>query len=221
MTTQPQDTYIPALRYPWLTAAYDPILAWTTREATFKRALLAQTRIRSGQRVLDLGCGTGTLTIGLKQTAADALVVGLDGDAAVLDQARTKAQRFGVAVEFNRGLSYALPYASESFDKVVSSLFFHHLTLANKRRTFAEIERLLKPSGELHVADWGPPQNALMRVAFLGVQILDGFTTTNDNVRGLIPTLMRDSGLEDIHLTAEYATLFGTLSLYQGTKRIP
>lgn len=218
MTSQPHDAYIPALRYTWLTSLYDPIIAWTTREATFKRALLAQAGIQPGQRVLDLGCGTATLTIALKQTATDALVVGVDGDAAILDQALSKAQRSGVAIGFNRGLSYALPYASDSFDRVVSSLFFHHLALADKRRTFAEIERVLKPCGELHVADWGPPQNALMRVAFLGVQILDGFATTNDNLHGLIPALMRDSGLEDIHLTTQYATLFGTMSLYQATK---
>lgn len=218
MTTQSHDTYIPALRYTRLTSLYDPIIAWTTREATFKRALLAQAGIQPGQRVLDLGCGTATLTIALKQTATDALVVGLDGDAAILNQALSKAQRSGVAVGFNRGLSYALPYASDSFDRVVSSLFFHHLALADKRRTFAEIGRVLKPGGELHVADWGPPQNALMRVAFLGVQILDGFATTNDNLHGLLPTLMHDSGLEDIHMTTQYATLFGTMSLYEATK---
>jgi hypothetical protein len=57
-----------------------------------------------------------------------------------------------------------------------------------------------------------------MRVAFLGVQILDGFATTNDNLRGLIPTLVHDSGLKDIHMTTQYATLFGTMSLYQATK---
>ena len=218
MTTQPHDTYIPALRYSWLTSLYDPVIAWTTREATFKRALLAQARIQPGQRVLDLGCGTATLTIALKQISPDALVVGLDGDAAILDLALSKAQRSGVAVGFNRGLSYALPYASVSFDRVVSSLFFHHLTPADKRSTFAEIERVLKPGGQLHLADWGPPQNVLMRIAFLGVQILDGFATTNDNMRGLLPTLMRDSGLEDIHMTRQYATLFGTISLYQATK---
>lgn len=168
--------------------------------------------------MLDLGCGTATLTIALKQSAPDALVVGLDGDAAILDQALSKAQQAGVAVGFIRGLSYALPYASDSFERVVSSLFFPHLALADKRRTFAEIGRVLEAGGELHVADWGPPQNVLMRIAFLGMQILDGFATTNDNMRGLLPTLMRDSGLKDIHMTMQFATLFGTISLYQATR---
>jgi SAM-dependent methyltransferase len=218
MPTQPHGTYIPALHYAWLTLLYDPVIAWTTREATFKRALLAQARIQPGQRVLDLGCGTATLTIALKQTFPDTLVVGLDGDAAILDQAKAKARRSSVSVGFNRGLSFALPYANESFDRVLSSLFFHHLALADKRRTFVEIGRVLKPGAELHVADWGPPQNALMRVAFLGVQLLDGFTTTNDNMQGLLPTLMREGGLEDIQMRAQYATLFGTMSLYQARK---
>lgn len=221
MAMYAEDAYIPALRYPWLTSLYDPMVAWTTREATFKRALLAQAGIQPGQRVLDLGCGTATLTLALKRAAADCLVVGLDGDPAILGQARAKANRAGVAIAFYRGLSYALPYASESFDRVVSSLFFHHLTRVDKRKTFAEIVRVLKPGGELHVADWGQPQNVLMRLAFLGVQVLDGFVTTNDNVRGLLSTLMAESGLANVHVTTQYSTLFGTMTLYRSTKPLP
>ncbi len=59
--------YIPALRYDWLTAVYDPVVRLTTREAAFKNALIEQAKIESYQHVLDLACGTGTLAILIKK----------------------------------------------------------------------------------------------------------------------------------------------------------
>ncbi len=66
--------YIPALRYDWLTPLYDPIVGWMMREAAFKCRLVEQARIESGHHVLDLGCGTATLTILVKQAHPDAEV---------------------------------------------------------------------------------------------------------------------------------------------------
>jgi len=68
------------------------------------------------------------------------------------------------------------------------------------------------------VADWGKAQNWTMRIAFLWVQLLDGFETTRDNVSGFLPELFRASGIEDVEETAQYATIVGTLSLYSGRK---
>jgi ubiquinone/menaquinone biosynthesis C-methylase UbiE len=210
--------YIPALRYSWLTGFYDPVVALTTREATFKSALLHQAKLRAGQRVLDLACGTGTLAIAAKRAQPEADIIGLDGDTVILERARRKAQRAGVPLQLELGLSTALPFADASFDCVLSSLFFHHLTREHKRKSFAEVLRVLKPGGELHVADWGKAQNPLMRMAFLGIQLLDGFPTTSDNVRGLLPQLMHESGLRRVEETRRYATLFGTMSLYRALK---
>ena len=64
--------YIPALGHAWLTGLYDPVLRFTMREATFKSQLVAQADLRPGHRVLDLGCGTGTLTVRIKQSQPDA-----------------------------------------------------------------------------------------------------------------------------------------------------
>jgi len=64
-------------------------------------------------------------------------------------------------------MAFAPPFAPSSFDRVVSSLVFHHLTSENKRRTLVKVRELLRPGGELHIADWGRPHNALMRVAAL------------------------------------------------------
>ena len=66
--------YIPALRYDWLTSLYDPILKLTLREAEFKNHLVKTASLQPGQRVLDLGCGTATLTLLIKQAQANAEV---------------------------------------------------------------------------------------------------------------------------------------------------
>lgn len=212
------NAYIPALRYAWLTSFYDPIVRWTTRESTFKSALLAQANIRPNNKILDLGCGTATLTIAIKVACPDANVVGLDGDSRILEIAEQKAADAGVKIFLDRGYSYALPYDVSSFHRVVSSLFFHHLTTENKRRTFAEIERVLKPGGELHIADWGKAQNIVMRSLFFLVQFLDGFETTTDNVQGRLPALIKEGGFKDVRQTAELATPLGTISLYSAKK---
>jgi len=214
----PRGAYIPALKYSWLTALYDPLIRWTTRETTFKHRLVQQAGIAPGQRVLDLGCGTGTLTLLTKQTYPAVTVVGLDGDPAVLRIAQAKVAAAGLAVTLDQGLAVALPYPDRSFDRVLSSLVFHHLTRAQKRRALGEVFRVLRPGGELHIADWGPAHNGLLRLAFLGVQLLDGFTTTTDNVRGRLPALIRQAGLSAVQERTRYPTLWGMLTLYSARK---
>ncbi|HUP91866.1 MAG TPA: class I SAM-dependent methyltransferase [Solimonas sp.] len=210
--------YVPALAYDWLTPAYDVVVRWTTRERRFKQALLEQAQLAAGQRVLDLACGTATLTILAKQAVPGIDIAGLDGDPAILARARAKADKAGVAIRFDQGLSTALPYADASFDRVLCSLFFHHLEAAAKRRSFAELARVLKPGGELHVADWGAAANPAMRLAFLGIQLLDGFANTADNVRGLLPGMMREAGLREVHERQRFSTMWGTLSLYSAQR---
>lgn len=210
--------YIPALRYHWLTTFYDPLIRWTLRESTFKRHLVKQAGIKKGHRVVDLGCGTGTLALLIKSHHPKADVFGLDADPKVLAVARAKAAKAGLNIRLDRGMAFELLYPDASFDRVISSLLFHHLTRENKERTLKEVFRVLRRHGELHVADWGKAQNKLMRMAFLLVQMLDGFETTEDNVSGLLPELFQAAGFEDVQEPTRYMTVVGTLSLYRARK---
>lgn len=212
------DKYVPALSYDFLTPLYDPVVALTTREKAFKSALLRQIDLRPGKRVLDLGCGTATMTIALKKSSPQAEIFGLDGDRKILEFARRKIEKAGLKIALNAGLSNEMPYASEFFDAVASSLFFHHLAAEDKRRTLAEIRRVLKPGGTLHVADWGKPSNLLMKIASQPVQWLDG-ATTRDSFQGMLPNLMVEAEFINIAETAGFDTVFGTLRLHKAEKK--
>jgi len=210
--------YVPALAYPFLTRWYDAVVRWTTRERHFRVGLLEQMGAGAGRRVLDVGCGTGTFALMLKQAHPSAHIVGLDGDAAVLELARRKAGQTGAEVDWQQGSAHSLPFPDHSFDLAASSLVFHHLDRPAKRAALREIHRVLKPGGALHVADWGRASNGLMRAAFLSVQLLDGFGNTADNVAGLLPDFMREAGFADAREVQRLATPCGTLSLYQARK---
>jgi len=207
--------YIPALGRDWLTPLYDPLQRWVMREDQFKRHLIRQAQIKPGHRVLDLGCGTGTLTILIKRTHALAEVVGLDGDPRILAIARAKAAREGAELTLDHGMAFQMPYPDQAFDRVLSSLVLHHLTTENKQRALREVFRILRPGGEVHVVDFGKPHTAW---TCLISRILQRFEQVGDNIKGVLPTMFRQAGLDQVAETARYATLFGTLSLYQGQK---
>lgn len=208
----------PALAYDWLTPFYDPVVRWTTRERTFKSRLLAQANIRAGHRVLDVGCGTGTLALAIKRACPGAVVTGLDADRAVLARAALKVKAPSDSVTLVEGRADSMPFGSGTFDRVISSLFFHHLDRASKQLVFREIHRLLVPGGELHMADWGRPGNVVMSAAFLTVQLLDGFSTTGDHRHGLLPALMRDAGFHEVESTHHLSTPCGTLSVFRAVR---
>ncbi len=210
--------YIPALGYDFLTPFYDRVVRLTTREATFKRALVGQANLESGDRVLDLACGTGTLTVMMKESLPDADVVGIDADSRVLEIAGSKASAKRLDIRFDQGMSYDLPYADNAFDRVVSSLFFHHLGRDDKLRTLGDVWRVLKPGGELHIADWGQPSNALTAIASYFIRVLDGFETTRDNFNGSLPNLIAESGFSRVQETLSFDTTFGTIRLYKAKR---
>jgi len=207
--------YMPALRFGWLTPIYDPVLRRMLPEIALKQRLIAQAQIAAGQRVLDLGAGTGTLTVMLKQACQDADVVGLDGDPGVLAIARAKAAGTGVAIRFDQGLATALPYDDATFDRVLSSLVLHHLTTEEKQRALGEAWRVLHPGGELHVLDFGPPQNA---PAWLISLVFRRLERTADNIAGRLPEMFRQAGFIAVEQTEQYMTILGALALYQGRK---
>ncbi|MDD5411877.1 MAG: class I SAM-dependent methyltransferase [Methylobacter sp.] len=207
--------YIPAFHFRWLTLWYDPMMRRLYPEEALKNALIAQAGIQSGQNLLDMGCGTGTLTLLIKQTQPNATVYGLDVDPQVLDIARRKAEQAGETIVLQQGTATCLPYLDGSFDRLFACLMLHHLTREDKQRALGEAFRVLKPGGELHVADFGKPHDLTMWLISLAVRWAE---EVHDNILGLLPVFIAEAGFCPVEETSSYRTVSGTIALYRACK---
>lgn len=207
-------TNVPALHHRALDRLFDPFMRVTLPEHAFKRALIAQACVAPGDRVLDIGCGTGTLLLLMSAAISGARAVGVDPDGRMAGLAGGKIRRAGARVRIVEATGAALPFAPGAFDRVLSTLAFHHMSAADKRAAFAEACRVLRPGGELHVADWGPPHTRLMRVAAGLVRRFDGAEVTADNLEGRIPRMIADAGFVDVRERDRWRTIFGTLAFW-------
>lgn len=211
--------FIPALRFDVLTPAFDTIVRISARERAVKRALINSADLASASTVLDVGCGTGTLVIETKRRFPHLAATGIDPDPKILSRAEDKARRAGVDVGFMVGSATELPLPDGSFDRVFSTLVFHHLTTANKCAAAAEIARVLAPGGELHLADWVQPSSLLMRLLFGAVQLLDGCETTQDHLEGRLLGLLAREELTAMRQHRTFSTPAGTVGLISARKR--
>ena len=168
--------------------------------------------------MLDLGCGTGTLAIEMASRCPGLQIFGLDGDPEVLARAERKAVRAGVEITWQHGLATRLPFPDSSFDRAVSTLFFHHLATEDKVSAARELHRVLRPGGQLHVADWGPPTSRLQRLLFLPVQWLDGFANTTPQLAGGLTDAFRQAGFERVQVTRRIPTPLGTMALHRADR---
>ncbi len=146
--------FLPAMRHAWLLPLYDPLTRLLGIGAVHRR-LLEQAGLRSGQRVLEIGCGTGNLLLAAKRAQPGAVVVGLDPDLDALARAHRKARRRGLTVQLDRGHADELPYADDSVDVVLSAFVLHHVPAGEREGAVREVRRVLRPGGALHLVDVG------------------------------------------------------------------
>ncbi|MBJ6128258.1 methyltransferase domain-containing protein [Microvirga splendida] len=212
--------FVPALGLHGLTGFYDGLIARFLAEEAWKARLVASVAPRPGEVIVDLGCGTGTLGSMLKAACPEASLIGIDPDPVMLGRARAKAAEAHLDVRFEQAFADALPLDEGSAAAVVSSLVFHHLEQPAKRAAFAEAFRALRPGGRIVIADWADPDDLLMRLAYVPVQVFDGFPNTRDNLQGLLPGLMRQAGFEDVREVYRRRTIFGNLAFLHGTKPV-
>jgi SAM-dependent methyltransferase len=198
-------------------ALYDPVVAVVMRERLFRGHLVAQVLADAPRDepldVVDLGCGTGTTAIRLAATGAR--VTGVDADPEILRRARGKAG--AEAVEWRSGRVEATGLADACCDRVVLSLVLHHLPDPAKLATLEEARRLLRPDGRVHVADWGPPGDPLMRLAFAGLQRVDGKANTESMGAGKLPEFLTEAGFAGFVRHDRLRTAAGLLELCAAT----
>lgn len=211
--------FIPALRFHWATRFYDPLVRWTTKEYPFKRALIAQANLQNNQTILDLACGTGTLSIGIKRRFPNIKIFAVDADCEILEKAENKAFAQDLQINFGQSFSDELPFENEKFDRIFSTLSFHHLTHEEKIKTIGEILRMLKNDGEFHLADYGFPTNKSQKVLSNLIRVIDGFETTSDNLKGHLRNLLEENGFVKVEKTGHFNTVLGTIRLFRACKQ--
>jgi ubiquinone/menaquinone biosynthesis C-methylase UbiE len=210
--------YIPALGYDWLTGFYDLTIKLTMPEKKFRARLIDELKPMKNETILEFGFGTGQNIILAHQRNSKTKLTGIDIDPKVRKIADYKIKKLGIDITLDLYDGKTFPYGDNSFDKVFSSLVFHQLDKETKLSCLNEIYRVLKPNGQLTIGDWGKAKSKTMRFAFYAVQILDGFKTTNDNVNGLLPKLIEQSGFKNVTETDFINTKIGTYSYYKATK---
>jgi ubiquinone/menaquinone biosynthesis C-methylase UbiE len=214
-THEHEQHYIPAMGHAALTPLYDPFIRLMGRERRFKGRLIEHLRLSPGQRVLDVGCGTGTLAVMIGREHPAVEITGIDGDTDILERARSKAADAGVRATFRVAMATELPFGDGSFDRVTSTLMAHHLPTSAKTQMFAEIRRVLAPGGELHLVDIGPAASAIGRA----VQRLVRPHQLADNLDGELPSMMLSAGLSDVIEEDRVLVAFGPLVYWRGLKR--
>src|SRR5262249_16503932 len=193
MTTEAHRTYLPAAGRDWGLPFYDPITALMGIGRT-RTALIDLGALRPHDRVLEIGCGTGSLLLRIKRAHPDVTVVGLDPDPRALARARGKARRAAAAIQLDQGFADQLPYPDASFDRVFSSFMFHHLPADEKEPTLREVRRVLKPNGRLILLDFAGPDAG--HRGFL-VRRLHANQRLRDNAEDRVLALMRRAGFSD------------------------
>jgi ubiquinone/menaquinone biosynthesis C-methylase UbiE len=158
------------------------------RELRQKTADLA--RIQSGEKVLDVGCGTGTLAMEVAlRVGATGHVFGIDPGEQQIVRARSKAARRNLSIEFRIGVIEHLDFPDQTFDVVVSTIMMHHLSDTLKRQGLAEIARVLKPGGRLVIADFKRPEERSTQPVRFGA----GGSRMQD-----LATLVKDAGFSQV-----------------------
>ncbi|MEO3759292.1 class I SAM-dependent methyltransferase [Mycobacterium sp. B14F4] len=205
--------YLPAAGHDAFLPGYDLL----TRVLGIDRAhrmLITQAELTDGQSVLEVGCGTGNLITRVSRQYPAVTAVGCDPDPRALARAGRKARRLS-GITFDRGYAQKLPYPDGQFDRVLSSMMWHHLGEDVKAEAAAEIFRVLRPGGSLHLVDVGgemTPEDGILARRMLRSPHVTG------NLGDAIPRRLRSAGFDCAVMDTLRVRLIGRLTFFRAIR---
>jgi len=205
--------YVPAFGKDALLPFYDLLTRVLGMNKAYD-ALVAQAELAEGLRVLEIGCGTGNVTTRVKRAAPGANVVGSDPDPLALARAQRKARGL-TGIRFERAYAQELPFADGEFDRVLSSMMLHHLADDVKAGAAAEIYRVLRPGGTLHIVDIGGHTTGHDGLA---ARWMKDNPHATGNLGDAIPRLLRTAGFDCTEVGTRRNRFIGRLTFYRATR---
>lgn len=184
---------------------YDGLCRLVGLGVAFRRRALAIACLAPGERVLDVGCGTGVLTrLAAEAVGPTGAAIGIDPAPDMIRVALDNATRLGNRARFQLAAVENLPFADASFDAVFASAMVHHLPPATKRAGLREIRRVLRPGGRLIVVDLDRPAHPLW---WLVVWPIRFHPSLGEHVRGRLSGYFRDAGFAPVEAVGRWAAL--------------
>lgn len=209
-------SYTPALGRAEFTSDYDRVIAVMTREHKWRSQLVNEINPQDDDVIVDIGSGTGTLAIWLKQRQPDCTIYAIDPDPAVRVLAEAKAKQWNTTIEFVTAMGEEtvdeVPYGS--VDTTAISLVLHQCSDEVKTSILANAFVMLRPSGRLYVADYGLQPDLMMQLLFNQVRHLDGYDHTRANKNGGIPVMIKAAGFADVMERAVTRTPTGAITIW-------
>ncbi|RMI33025.1 class I SAM-dependent methyltransferase [Nocardia stercoris] len=205
--------YIPAAGVDFMLPAYD-LMTRLFGIDTAHGTLLSQAATSKPADLLEIGCGTGSLTVRAKREFPQAQVVGFDPDPRALQRARRKAGGL-TGIRFDSGYAQQLPYPDQSFDVVLSAFMLHHLSAEARSATATEVLRVLRPGGTLNLVDFGGamvPQDGLMA----RVLLRNGHVAPN--LGDGIPRLLQAAGFDCAEVATQRTHRAGRCTFYRAVR---
>lgn len=209
----PKNSIIQPLGPSWMTGAYDPLIARWPAGNKMRATVIDALAPAPGQRLLELGCGSGRLAIAIKRRCPEVAITAVDGNRDILSVARNRADQAGVDIDFTLGDFTTCPLEGK-YDSVYSTLVLHHLNLEAKQEVFRRIGGLLADGGSFVIADFSRHHGA-------GQAFLARLSTLSDPLGGKAPhrdgsfeAAMRES-FPDVRTLARIPSVFGIIEVWR------